>query len=337
MMIALMSYAQPVPQLLYHKTQPAPAFISVSGLSIDFIDTQDYIFTYTADSICAGSYKVFGDPCFVIASGKDQWSPGFSYREQINIGIYDSQSNKFYKIEGKTKDWNNNTVQPFYMALNMLRFEITNTGDEMTLKVDSALSASELKYTRMNKIIDVYKDANLFFNVVSKNMTDVQTSVVQGGGTVEVVDRWIKDHFVNSLYKAVDTDEIVVIKTTGQDVFTGEAKEAWATVQVINSKPATPEPVSDTGTMLYSCDRFKLVKKELKNFGDFIFIESLTDYPVWVQLSFYKSDGKRVSSILRSDSNGGRGISLKGMEKAIFYRGWFDGKAEPLKAGTITF
>jgi len=326
------------PELAYKKTGTNPTFLSVT--LPDWIKKDDFIFVFGKDLRCYGSQKVENNPQFLAAWGADQFDSGFTFREPIKIGVWKKDTNTFNLLEGNCVNWQGAEVEPYYMSLNLLKFEVTGIAGQVDLVVDEQLTASELSFQHIPEAMDIYKDENLFFKVLSTNVENVQVEVIQGAGELITVDRWIgkgvDGHSVNRKYIASELDEVVMFKATAENIYTDEVITKWQSIAVTNSKPKEEEPQEPEQKMeVYKTDQFRLFMKPFKTFGNFIFIESLIDEPVWVSIIFTTEAGGRKSSTLRSESNGGRGICVDEIKSIEVYRLWVDRKRQNVERKKI--
>jgi hypothetical protein len=296
-MLILLSFmfavAQPAPELLYHKTQPNPAFISVSGLTMDFVDQQDYLFTYTDEMKCAGYYQFTGNPGFVLAMGKDQWDPGFDFREIINIGLYDTQTDTFFKLKGNATDWNNNPTDLIWMSLNLLRFEVTGLDGEIELQVDTELSETVLKIEGPDTWNLDTENESYIFNVKEKNMLSHILTASQSG-EIKQVKRWFNDQWNNYQYTpASDNVKNVTFTAVGQSKWTGEIMQAQKLVQFLRLED--PEPPAGEVNLIADNEHFKITTEPFREFGTFTFIENKTGEKLGLTVTHERADGSKVN------------------------------------------
>lgn len=271
LLLSVAALGQPAPELLFYKTQPNPAFISVSNLTMDFVDEQDYLFAYTSEMRCAGTYSVVSDPNFLPAFGKDAWNPGFDYNEAIGVGIYDSQTGIFYKLQGNTKGWNGKSTQLKWMPLNLLRFEITGIDGEVDLIVDEQLAEVKLTITGPETWNTITQNENYYFNVNAKNISNYVVTASQAGELKEI-RRWFNDTFWNHLYTPDADDNSVTLTAVGTNKWTGEVLQFQKLVQFTSIDEPKP-----TGDALYENQYFKIVLID-----DVLYLEAVSTVPVYV-------------------------------------------------------
>lgn len=307
----------PTAELMHYQIKESlPSFVVVRNAATLFVTPEDYFFTYDDAMYCHGGY--YGDIPYARAFGTDKTTTtkeGFALGEKINLGFYDASEDKYFNLI---------TDQALTYKSLGLYYVVAVKGQEIELNIHSALLNTEIEVLHLPESFDVYKDENLFFKVNTEGLVDVGISLYKGQGYLQVVDRWVNGHSVNVQYTGAPTETDVNFHIDGKALFTGETVAKDISVGVTNSKPNIPDPEEPVQTEIYKTDKFRLYLSEFKSFGTFIFVESLLDVPVWLSLIFEKESGSRISSTLRSDVNGGRGISVDNITSIEVFRMWID-------------
>lgn len=224
LLFALFATAQPpAPELLYRQTEPNPVFIKVAGITADFADSEDYVFVYSATTNrCYGYTRLYSDPVFVAAMGNDHPSGvhGFAPGEVIQVGIYDTQSNKFYELSGQAYNYiTNKETSLKWHPLTIYTYEVTQVVRQIELTIDNDLAAVKLGIEA--PLLIKVKDGNqLFIKIVDQNVKNATLSHT-GNGTLTKTKRWITGQgWVTYLYTLSENDKTNV-------TFTATAQSAW--------------------------------------------------------------------------------------------------------------
>ena len=251
-------FAQPpAPELLYRQTEPNPAFIKVSGITADFADAEDYIFVYGSANRCYGATKIYFDPVFVVAMGNDSPSgvSGFAPGEVMRVGIYDTQSNKFYELSGQAYNYitNKGTALTWH-PLSIYTYEVTHVVRQIELTIDNELAAVKLGIEAPS-IIKVKEGNQLFISIDEQNLKNV-TLTHTGSGTLEKVKRWVTGQgWVTYLYTLPENDETNI-------TFTATAQSAWDRSIVIATHEVTVdrEFFEQNQGVVYTGKYFRIVR-----------------------------------------------------------------------------
>ena len=235
-MLAFTLSAQPPnPALLYRQTEPNPTFIKVSGITAEFADAEDYIFTYGSANRCYGATRLYSDPVFVAAMGNDSPSgvSGFSPGEVIQVGIYDAQTGRFYKLTGQAYNYlTTNETTLTWHPLSLYTYEVTLAAGEATLMIDKELAAVKLAILAPT-VIKVKDTKELFIKVDEQNVKNVALTK-SGGGTLQKAKRWVTGQgWTNYIYTISENEETSVTFTaTGQSAWDRSVVTATHTVAI---------------------------------------------------------------------------------------------------------
>lgn len=286
-----MGQSPPAPQLLFHKTGANPAFVSVQGLTMDFVDGQDYLFGYGESMQCYGSYQVLGEVSIIPLYGDDGYDPGkqgFDFREAINLGYYDAQTGDFYKLSGTSTGWQSGeSADMVWMPLGLYKYQVDGVTEGVSLIVDAELAEVKIVIKGPDRW-DVVKDnESYFFNVGGKNVDNYIVTASQGGELVKV-RRWFNDQWNNYQYTPESNDENVTFTAVGQDNFTNEIVQAQKLV--IFNDDEQPEPSG----VLYANEYFKIVEID-----SYLYLEAVTSTPVYVNFTV---DGRSLTKYVVSSS-----------------------------------
>ena len=224
LLFALFATAQPpAPELLYRQTEPNPVFIKVAGITADFADSEDYVFVYSATTNrCYGSTKLYFDPVFVVAMGNDHPSGvhGFAPGEVMRVGIYDTQSNKFYELSGQAYNYiTNKETSLKWHPLSVYTYEVTQVVRQIELTIDKELSAVKLALIAPDAV-KIKETNQVFIKVSEQNVQNVDVST-NGNGAFTKTARYITGQgWVQYQYTISDADISAV-------TFTATAQSAW--------------------------------------------------------------------------------------------------------------
>ena len=273
LLFALFATAQPpAPELLYRQTEPNPAFIKVAGITADFADSEDFVFVYSATTNrCYGSTKLYSDPVFVVAMGNDHPSGvhGFAFHEKMNVGIYDTQTGRFYKLEGQAYNYiNNNETTLTWSPLQIYSYEVTQSAGEVNLMIDKELAAVKLNL-RAPASIKVKEGNQLFISVDEQNVKNV-TLTKTGSGTLEKTKRWVTGQgWATYLYTLPENDETNI-------VFTATAQSAWdRSIVTATHQVAVDREYFKPGKIFFSNEYFNIVRDDGK-----LYLEAKTTHGV---------------------------------------------------------
>lgn len=237
LLFALFATAQPpAPELLYRQTEPNPAFIKVAGITADFADSEDYVFVYSATTNrCYGYTRLYSDPVFVAAMGNDHPSGvhGFAPGEVIQVGIYDTQSNKFYELSGQAYNYiTNKETSLKWHPLTIYTYEVTLAAGEATLMIDKELAAVKLAILAPS-VIKVKETKQLFIKIDEQNVKNVALTQ-SGAGTLQNAKRWVTGQgWTNYIYTISENEETSVTFTaTGQSAWDRSVVTATHTVAI---------------------------------------------------------------------------------------------------------
>lgn len=287
LLFALFATAQPpAPELLYRQTEPNPAFIKVAGITADFADSEDYVFVYSATTNrCYGSTKLYSDPVFVAAMGNDHPSGvhGFAPGEVMRVGIYDTQSNKFYELSGQAYNYiTNKETSLKWHPLTIYTYEVTQVVRQIKLTIDNELAAVKLGIEAPS-LIKVKEGNQLFIKIVDQNVKDV-TLTHTGAGTLEKTKRWITGQgWVQYQYTISDADISSV-------TFTATAQSVWnrSIVTATHQVAIDREFYNQNQGIVYTGKYFRIVK----DVGG-LYLETTTNKGVTL---IYKLNNKTASA-----------------------------------------
>ena len=287
LLIALFATAQPpAPELLYRQTEPNPAFIKVAGITADFADSEDYVFVYSATTNrCYGSTKLYSDPVFVVAMGNDHPSGvhGFAPGEVMRVGIYDTQSNKFYELSGQAYNYitNKETSLKWY-PLTVYTYEVTQVVRQIKLTIDKELSAVKLSLIAPDAV-KIKETNQVFIKVSEQNVQNVDVST-NGNGAFTKTARYITGQgWVQYQYTISDADKSSV-------TFTATAQSAWdrSIVTATHQVAIDREFYNQNQGIVYEGKYFHIVKDT----GG-LFLETTTDKGVML---IYKLNNKTADA-----------------------------------------
>jgi len=310
--ITTMAQEQPPPtaQLTHYTIKESlPSFIVITNTPTLFPEPSDYYFTYSDDMFCRGGYYAYID--YARAFGDDPGTnvkEGFATGDTIYLGFYDSSIDTYYNLI--------TDLELTYKSLGLYKV-VALKGLPITLNINPALTDSEIKYTDLVESQDIYRDENVFFNIIDKNVTNLTTEIVQGGGTLKVVDRWVTDHFVNRQYTAVESDTVAVFETTGEDIFTGDIITVTQSIKLTSSKPNIPNPVDPEVTTLFTDANVNIWMDDKSIWVNNLSGEVLTNY-----ITFTKDGRKLSSNIPIQPGKEVRGVYLPGVTniKLVYYK-----------------
>lgn len=259
LLFALFATAQPpAPELLYRQTEPNPAFIKVAGITADFADSEDYVFVYSATTNrCYGSTKLYSDPVFVVAMGNDHPSGvhGFAFHEKMNVGIYDTQTGRFYKLEGQAYNYiNNNETTLTWSPLQIYSYEVTQVAGEAELMIDKELSAVKLALLAPDAV-KIKETNQVFITVSEQNVQNVDVST-NGNGAFTKTKRWITGQgWAQYQYTISDADISAV-------TFTANAESVWnrSIVTATHQVAIDREIYNQNQGIVYTGKYFSIVK-----------------------------------------------------------------------------
>ncbi len=286
LLFALFATAQPpAPELLYRQTEPNPAFIKVAGITADFADSEDYVFVYGSANRCYGSTKLYSDPVFVVAMGNDSPSGvhGFAPGEQIQVGIYDTQSDKFYELSGQAYNYitNKETLLKWH-PLTVYTYEVTQVVRQIELTIDKELSAVKLSLIAPDAV-KIKETNQVFIKVSEQNVQNVDVST-NGNGAFTKTARWITGQgWAQYQYTISDADISSV-------TFTANAESAWdRSIVTATHEVAVDREFFDTNQgVVYTGKYFRIVRDT----GG-LYLETTTDKGVML---IYKLNNKTVSA-----------------------------------------
>lgn len=286
----------PVPELLFHKTEHNPTFITfTNNMDTGLITPGDWLFA-SKDGKVYGSGPVKTPLSAIVAFGKDKWDPGFEVGDNIQIGLYDHESNRFLALQGNAISMYDRKPTPLqWQPMAFYSFTINGIGDELGLLIDPVLSKVQVKI-KVNT--DTIKAGDkVFINAVGSNTKDVMV-LVNGRGYVEEVKRWLTGFgWVTHIYTAADDDKTVIINAAGISSFAAE----MATEQkLIHVKPKITEPeVPSLDPVIFRSDEygFKIEKRPIvsratkQKMYDILYIVAEDDIDYRAVLN--KSDGSK--------------------------------------------
>lgn len=282
----------PTAELMHYQVKETlPAFIVITNTDQLGADPSDYYFTYDVDMFCRGGYYAIYD--YARGFGTDpntSIKEGFYLGEQMYLGFYDVSLDKYFKLE---------TEAVFIYSSLGLYTTTATIGDEIELNVNPNLVQSSIVFDYIPANQDIYRDANVFFDIEDHLVNDLTVTVINGAGFLEKVNRWVSNpgKFVNYVYHATDTDSILMVKASGIGRYSGDPISEIGIVILTNSKPYQPPPDSDIETDLFTDENIRVFDKKKA-----VWVENLTDFKV--QVTFYytkKADGKKVSNTVRLD------------------------------------
>ena len=272
LLFALFATAQPpAPELLYHQTEPNPTFIKVSGITVDFADAEDYVFVYGSANRCYGATRLYSDPVFVAAMGNDDPSgvTGFAPGEHIQVGIYDAQSGRFYKLSGQAYNYISNAETTLiWQPLSVYTYEVTQSAGEVNLMIDKELAAVKLNI-RAPASIKVKEGNQLFISIDEQNVKNV-TLTKTGSGTLEKIRRWVTGQgWATYLYMLPENDETNI-------VFTATAQSAWdRSIVTATHQVAVDREYFKPGKIFFSNEYFNIVRDDGK-----LYLEAKTTHGI---------------------------------------------------------
>jgi len=305
---ALTIYGQdeppPTAELTHYTIKESyPAFIVITNSPVLFPEATDYYFTYNVENYCMGGYFAYIDYARAFADDPNtNIIEGFTNGETIFLGFYDSSADKYYNLI--------TDIDLTYKSLGLYKV-VALPGHEIELNVNPALTASEIKYTDLPAEQDIYKDENVFFNIITKNIVDLNTEILKGGGTLKVVDRWVNNGFVNRQYTSVNDDNVAVFKTTGIGMYSGEPIVVLDSVVLNKSDPEIKPPPETEERILYS-DASITVEVRPSKWGEEIWVINKTDNPLVYYFSFEKKSGS-----ITSNSNSRRPLAADSDVRAL--------------------
>lgn len=136
--ISLSAQRTNVPELVVELTTCEPSFISVSGISKKLANEMNYIFVYSNSGYCYGSTFVYSDSIVITAMGNDDSTNinGFYQAEEMFVGIYDFQSEQFYKLHGKSFNYlTNKQVTLRWKSYAIFKYKIDSIGEQIKLNL----------------------------------------------------------------------------------------------------------------------------------------------------------------------------------------------------------
>ncbi len=277
----------PTPELLFHKTEPTPTFISISNSTDNAIfSLGDWVFAYSDDK-CFGSAKLSDG--MLPAFGEDSWQNGFKYGDKIKLGLFDFETGKFYQLEGNTTDWlKGESTQLKWYPLGLYKFEITGVGEEIGLIADPELS--EVKLTIEANTDAVKPGDKVFLKVRAKNTGDPFV-IAQGNGTIEEVKRWVSGFgWVTHIYTPADNDKTVFINAAALSNFT----KGMATAQqqiTVESKVTKPGEPSGDGVIYENAEYGFSLEKRTRGAMELVYLTPNDQFEY--RLILARSDGNK--------------------------------------------
>jgi len=320
--------AQPAPELIFRRTEPKPTFVFVQNITIDIADTEDYFFAYGPQMQCWGAGRMLtGDQAVISIMGNDNYETkieGYEYGDTINLGFYDSQTDEFYKLNGVAYSYPGDQIIPLkWYPLSIYFYKSPAIGEKITLMVDTAISNPELSIKGDDEIDLKYQD-DYFFYLTQKFITNTTVTTAAGSGTI-TPGKWWRDGWYNYKYTPAATDNIVILNAVGQNKWDNSFITTQKSFKVIQKViPIEPPPPAAADT-IYTESRFKLYIKEAGKLGEYVFIESLIDKPIMLQVKVSYEGKSDFYTNLKSDRGDGRGFKTAGLKSIQFFRGYFNG------------
>lgn len=295
---------------LLFKNTGNPAFISVTGLSMEFVDTQDSLVVYSEETkLCYGSYPVLSPNSynFVVAYGNDEYEQGrtgFNQNETIKLAYYDAQMDSFFDLDYNITDWQGNPSELKFIKFGMYKVEVLGVGDLLTLNTDPELSEVFVK-VEGEKEVD---HDDYFFSAGGKNIQGLIV-VTSGTGQLKKGKWWVDNKWANYKYIPAPNEQSVTITALATNIFT-EALISDAFLVKFSSEQPQGE-----GVTVGENEYYKIVKKPFRSFGDYVFITNKDQRKLGLRLYFNK-DGKVTSNVQVLDK-GETGRALKAQYDSV--------------------
>lgn len=215
------------------------------------------MFVYGSANRCYGATRLYSDLVFLAAMGNDSPSgvSGFAPGEQIQVGIYDAQSGRFYKLSGQAYNYITSAETTLtWQTLAVYTYEVTQVAGDVSLMIDKELAAVKLSI-RAPASIKVKEGNQLFISIDEQNVKNV-TLAHTGNGTLEKTKKWVTGQgWVTYLYTLLENDETNI-------VFTATAQSAWdRSIVTATHEVAVDREFFDTNQgVVYTGKYFRIVR-----------------------------------------------------------------------------
>jgi len=207
-------------ELVFKKTEHA-CFISLLNNDISIADSSDFVGTYAVrdgkNYVCGVNELIL--PSTYVNGWGDNFDTltkdGFDYGEEMFIFHYDSQQDKFFKVNPgfilKQTSELTPTLSMTFAPLAMYLVISPSIGEEITLEIDEELTRVELTGSVSTEPIKVAGFDSVQLSYTAINTTQPQFFVALGNGTI-----------VGDKYMFASSDTNVVINIVASDIFTNE-------------------------------------------------------------------------------------------------------------------